>query len=124
MTQQQELKAILERLWGTGGDAPWDGYEKLYDAFARQYESDGDTVKELARLASEYVDSNPVVRGIIDYVMTALCGWSLATLIRVAGGEDIESATEKAPHFVWPSECNATLHPDAISGRGGAHEST
>jgi hypothetical protein len=64
--------------------------------------SDGDLAKDLYHLTGEYVRAVPIVRGIVDRVLVATCGYSLATIIRVAAGEDRFEASAKSPDYTYP----------------------
>jgi hypothetical protein len=74
----------------------------VYGTWRDLVESDGDSWKDFPRVAEEYTKALPIVRAIVDRVIVATCGYSLATVIRIANGEEIEAATAKSPDYAFP----------------------
>jgi hypothetical protein len=110
MNTHVDLAAILERVL-----AEDDGVERLFDTWAEQAASwdSFDCASSLRQLAEQYVSASPVTRGLIDYVISTFCGYTLGTLIRVAAGEDIGAASTQAPPIIEPSDCVCTMQGEA-----------
>jgi hypothetical protein len=49
---------------------------------------DGDRPEQFSDLIAEYDRCDPATQGIINYVLIAVCGWSLPTLLGIADGLD------------------------------------
>ena len=99
--ETDDLPAALERIEAQSNDR-WKACLCLHATWQEQVDSVCGTVEELYCLAGEYSRASPMVRAIVDRVIVAICGYSLATIIRVAAGEDIDAAVERSPDAAYP----------------------
>jgi hypothetical protein len=104
-----KLYDLLEQACGPDCDQ-WDMGSKFLDAIMQSMADDGDAAKELACLVDTYDAAGASVRGIMNYVMITLCGYSIPTLVKIALGREPEG--DERPEWLHPSMVQSvSLYP-------------
>jgi hypothetical protein len=95
-----KLYDLLKQACGPDCDQ-WDMGGKFLDAVTQSMADDGDAAKELARLVSVYDAADANIRGIMNFVMITVCGYSIPTLVKIALGKEPEG--DENPEWLHPS---------------------
>ena len=81
---------------------------KFWQTLASAFDNYADAPKELEDLVWAYEGADKITQGIINYVTTSVCEWTVPTLCRAAeGGGDPEEFTGHDFPWVHPVEVTA-----------------